>query len=72
VQLRGDFGILREQIERPGKRERGGFVACEKQRDAFVAQLAIGHAAAIFIAGVEQHGQEVNVIFAELGAAAGD
>ena len=63
---------LPEQVEGPGERDRGGFVAGEKERHQLIAQLAVGHARAGFlVACFQQHGQQVVAGFAA-GAALGD
>ena len=54
-----NFGMLAEQVPRPGKRNRRGLVPGQQESQDFVTQLAVGHAAAIFVAGRHQHGEQV-------------
>ncbi len=55
------FGLrmLAEQIPGPGEGNGGGLVPGQQEGQDFVAQLAVGHAAAIFVAGRHEHGEQV-------------
>ena len=49
----------REEVPGPGERDRRGLVAGEQQGDHLVAELPIGHRAALLVAPFEEHGEQV-------------
>ena len=56
-------------LDGPGQRGRRGLVPGDEQRHQLVAQLLVGHLAAVLVAGLEQQREDV-VAFLEVGRAA--
>lgn len=55
----GDLRMAREEPPGPGQRQRGRLVARQQQRDHLVADLPVGHRAAVLVTRLEQRRQEV-------------
>ena len=54
-----DFWMLAQQVPGPGQGNRSGLVPGQQESQDFVMQLAVGHAAAIFVASRHEHGKQV-------------
>jgi hypothetical protein len=64
VQALLPLGMKRGEPEREAEAVGGGLVAGEQEGEAFVAHLAIGHAAgaAFGIDGLEEHGEQIALV----------
>ena len=56
--------MLRQQVKCPCERTGSGFVAGQQQRHHLIAQLRVWHAVAVFVAGIQQHAEQIARLFA--------